>query len=60
MPMPAYAWSLIFLGYLVILLAHEAGHLLVARWYGYPVTELSIGFGDVPLIVELGGTSVAG
>ena len=43
--MPAYAWSLIFLGYLVILLAHEAGHLLVARWYGYPVTRLSIGFG---------------
>ena len=38
------------LGFLAVLLTHEVGHLLVARWYGVHVVSVSIGFG--PPLVE--------
>lgn len=30
---------------LIVLLVHEAGHLLVARWFGFQVISLTIGLG---------------
>ena len=29
----------------IVLLVHEAGHLLVARWFALQVERLTIGFG---------------
>ena len=35
----------LFVTVLIVLLVHEAGHLLVARWFGIQVERLTIGFG---------------
>ena len=35
----------VFLGFQLLILVHEAGHLLVARWIGAPVAVFSLGFG---------------
>jgi membrane-associated protease RseP (regulator of RpoE activity) len=48
--MPAHAWFLILVGGLAIIFVHEAGHFLVARWCGYPIPRVSVGFG--PTIVR--------
>jgi membrane-associated protease RseP (regulator of RpoE activity) len=46
MVMSAYSLCFIlFLSVPTVLLVHEVGHLLTARWYGIPVLGLSIGFG---------------
>ena len=53
------AWliSLVVLGLLV--LVHELGHFLVARWSGVRVTRFSIGFGPVLFRWQRGGTEYA-
>lgn len=47
--------SIIALG--VLILIHETGHFLAARWYGIPVPEFSIGFGPRILGWERNGTA---
>ena len=52
--MMAWAISLVVLGLLV--LVHEAGHFVVARWAGVRVTRFSVGFGRVLFRWTRGGT----
>ncbi len=40
----------------VLILAHELGHFMVARWIGIPVHEFSLGFGTKLLSAQKGGT----
>jgi len=39
-----YLLSLLILG--ILILIHEAGHLLAAKWVGIPISRFSIGFGS--------------
>lgn len=50
----AWVISLVVLGLLV--LVHEAGHFVVARWAGVHVTRFSVGFGRVLFRWTRGGT----
>ncbi|HJV04521.1 MAG TPA: RIP metalloprotease [Actinomycetota bacterium] len=44
--MPGWVGVLLFvLGVLVMILAHEAGHFLTAKWFGIKVEEFFVGFG---------------
>lgn len=38
------ALGAIFLSFFVVVFVHETGHLLMAKWFGFEVTEFSIGF----------------
>lgn len=42
-----------------LLLVHEAGHALVARWFGCHVEHISLGFGRSLGSFQLGATTVA-
>lgn len=46
--------AIIALGVLVII--HEGGHFLAARWSGMSVSRFSVGFGPALLVRERGGT----
>jgi regulator of sigma E protease len=50
----AYAAAILALGVLIML--HEAGHFLVARWSGMGVSRFSIGFGPALAKIESKGT----
>ncbi len=50
----AYAAAILALGILIML--HEAGHFLVARWSGMSVSRFSIGFGPALAKLESKGT----
>ena len=50
----AYAAAILALGILIML--HEAGHFLVARWSGMSVSRFSIGFGPALAKFESKGT----
>lgn len=39
-----------------LILIHELGHLIAAKYSGVPVPEFSIGFGKILIMKELGGT----
>ena len=44
--MPGWVGILLFvLGVLIMILAHEAGHFLTAKWFGIKVEEFFVGFG---------------
>lgn len=50
----SYAVAIIAIGILIVL--HEAGHFLVARWSGMSVSKFSVGFGPPLAKFEAGGT----
>jgi regulator of sigma E protease len=50
----AYAAAILALGVLIML--HEAGHFIVARWSGMGVSRFSIGFGPALAKIESKGT----
>jgi regulator of sigma E protease len=52
---PYMAASLGFLG--LVIMAHEFGHFIVARWQGMRVETFSVGFGPALVKVEFGGTT---
>ncbi len=47
---------LALLGFHLLVVTHELGHFLVARWTGMRVLRFSIGFGPALVRVERGGT----